>query len=288
MQRSRHNLCKLRHNAMTLSVDLRTLISRIEPVTPVINLSEAEGSYIYTVIKRDGLSAYEPETIATLVTLLERSGENKCFVDIGANIGLYSLIVKALFGENVSVTAFEPAPALFETVTKLMAANSLKLDVGSCALGAEKGTAKFYISKSDCSNSLKEGFREAKEVVDVTISTLDTELQHIYRPGTIVKLDTETTEGDVLSGGMEWVKKNRPWIVCEVLYNLEDPRIPNLLKPLGYHFYHLSKQGPVKSDTIVGEKTFKQRDWLLAPELLTEEIEDRIISLTTRISRITA
>jgi FkbM family methyltransferase len=205
-------------------------------------------------------------------------------VDVGANIGFYSAIVAAFFGPDASVIAFEPAPILNRICANLFKLNGLLVDLRSCALGAEEKVAPFYISPSDVSNSLAEGFRQAKDIVEVRVARFDAELADIHRQGAVLKIDTESTEGDVLKGAELWIARNRPWIVCEVLHKLEDPRISTILTALRYKFYHIRPSGLCEASEIAGEKTYKLRDWLFAPHPIAPTTERRIAELYRQIA----
>jgi len=75
-------------------------------------------------------------------------------VDIGANIGLYSLRLAALTGETGRVYAFEPEPELFATLLRNCAANKTTNVVPfQCAVGNSNGRAALARSAFNSGNN---------------------------------------------------------------------------------------------------------------------------------------
>lgn len=75
-------------------------------------------------------------------------------VEIGANIGLYSLLLAKLTGENGHVYSFEPEPNLFATLVENCAANQIKnLIPFRCAAGSLNGRAAFARSTFNSGNN---------------------------------------------------------------------------------------------------------------------------------------
>ena len=78
----------------------------------------------------------------------------------------------------------------------------------------------------------------------------------------LMKIDTESTEPQVLSGLIETIRRDRPNIICEVLPELTEQRIQSLLAPLGYKFFRITDRGLVKEEKISGDLEF--RNYLLS------------------------
>lgn len=97
------------------------------------------------------------------------------------------------------------------------------------------------------------------------LTTLDAIAESGTAPG-LIKIDTESTEPDVLAGGLSFIKAARPWIICEVLYNVTEHRLRLLVDSIGYYPYALRGRPLLDQDLIEGDKEYKLRDWLLAPE----------------------
>jgi FkbM family methyltransferase len=239
----------------------------------VLDLTGAEGYLIGRAIRDHGIAGYEPEVLAMFCALVERHvaagrSEPAWFLDIGANIGFFSLMLSSLFPGRVRATAFEPMPDLAAFVRAASRRNELAVDVREVALSNRIGRASFYVSrKSDTSNSLNEAFRPHKDVIDVEVGTLDGLYPAAIPGGCVMKIDTESTEPDVLDGARGFIERNRPSIVCEVLAGRTEDRLAVQIAELGYVPIHItdapdwSGHGPIAGDT-----TYRYRDWLFVPE----------------------
>src|SRR5687767_10609433 len=78
-----------------------------------IDLQPAHRCSVAKHLIRGGLAGYEPETVAAALALVEEEGVIEAF-DIGANIGFYAVVLKAVFGDAISIAAFEPTPTLHD------------------------------------------------------------------------------------------------------------------------------------------------------------------------------
>lgn len=238
----------------------------------VLDMSLAKGTDVGTRVARDGVAGYEPETLATALALVKSYGITH-FIDIGANIGFYALVMKALCGARLTVDAYEPMPALNDIAGRLARENGLEINLRAEALSNVSGVATFYLSaKSDTSNSLNARFRPAKGTIEVTTATLDGIYAEAPRIPRLIKVDTESTEPDVLAGGRAFIAAHRPWIICEVLYNRTEARLAAFLAEVGYQFYRLTREGPEPADVLQGDPTYDVRDWLFAPEPLAASV----------------
>jgi FkbM family methyltransferase len=233
-----------------------------------VNLTGVEPFHLGQELKTRGLGGYEPEVFAAINAYLETSLGSAHFVDIGANIGIFSLMAKATFGDGVFVHCFEPLPALASLCRDLAGCNGLDLIVGEYALAEVDGRAAFYVSASaDTSNSLNASFRRHKAVIEVKTARLDTLFDTTTRGNYVVKIDTESTEPNVLDGGMEFLEFARPAIVCEVLANRTEARLQEVFAQLDYIPIHLRDRPNWDGDeAVVGDETYQYRDWLFVPE----------------------
>jgi hypothetical protein len=67
----------------------------------------------------------------------------------------------------------------------------------------------------------------------------------------LVKIDTESTEPQVLRGALGLLRRCKPQIFCEILSEAGTAQpIQDILTPLGYRFYQLRNDGPLEQPTI--------------------------------------
>ena len=217
------------------------------------------------MLAEQGLGGYEREALACFLAATDVAGPG-AVLDIGANVGIYAALADAVTDRQV--IGFEPTPVLAALAGSFGAENGFGYAMESVALGAENGTATFYLSdSSDGSNSLAEGFRKSSAQIDVTVETLDSYVARTGLVPAVVKVDTESTEPDVLVGAAGTIERHRPWILCEVLAGRTEDRLTEILTPLGYHWYPVTEQIPLPlADRIVGDPTHRHLMWLFAPE----------------------
>jgi FkbM family methyltransferase len=217
-------------------------------------------------IEASGLAGYEPGALACFLAAMDVAHPG-AVLDIGANVGIYAALASAVTTRDVR--AFEPAPTLVAACRRLATDNDLGYRTESLALGAENGSATFYLSDvSDSSNSLAEGFRPSSAQIEVQVETLDSYVARTGAVPAVLKVDTETTEPDVLAGAAKTIAEHRPWILCEVLSGRVQDRLTEVLMPFGYHWYHIDDHVPYQEATeIAGDPTLRHLMWLFAPEL---------------------
>jgi FkbM family methyltransferase len=233
-----------------------------------LRVSAPWGLYLPRLLEQHGVAGYEPETVAAFLAAITHHGESPEVFDVGANVGIFSLLAAAL--TSARVTGFEPTPELAATFGSIASANRLRCRVEAMALGDSNGTARLYLSaRTETSNSLAAGFREAVGTVLVPVERLDDYVARTGRVPAVLKIDTETTEPDVLRGGLRTLSAHRPWLICEVLYQKTEAALSEILGSLGYRFHHLgSGPGPEARGEISADPTYRYRDWLFTPEPL--------------------
>lgn len=248
-----------------LALPIREGDTDAEPET--LSFTVPGGLWVPRELQREGLAGFEPETLACFLAALDHAGPG-AVLDIGANVGLYGLLAAARGTRPVH--AFEPTPRVAATARELATANGLPIAVVECALGDRLGRASFTLSStSDASNSLATGFRPAAERIEVRVDTLSRWCERTGTVPAVVKIDTETTEPEVIAGGIEALRAFRPWILCEVLPGRGvEKRLMRLLRPLDYGWYQLGDEVPSPARAVIDGRIAEadQRMWLFAPQ----------------------
>ena len=162
------------------------------------------------------------------------------FVDIGANVGSYTILACAAIGARG--VAFEPVPGTFARLVANMRLNQLA-DAVRCinkGVGAKQGTVSFTSDRDTTNRALAPGERCGnEEVVDVT--TLDAAL-HGEGPS-LVKIDVEGYEFPVLEGAQETLKNQT---LCAAIvelngsstrYGFDESKILDLMYSYGFKTY---------------------------------------------------
>lgn len=162
--------------------------------------------------------AFEPEVRKTFIEIAER-GVN--VIDIGANIGYYTLMAASLIGEAHQVYAFEPQPRVAEKLRRNVALNHLSnVSVFQYALSDSEDQVTFYIPTDgmDAHGSLAPNGRfEVKEEVTVVARPLDVVLDELGNPSIgLIKMDAEGAELMIFRGAPKLLSsRERPSIIFE-------------------------------------------------------------------------
>jgi FkbM family methyltransferase len=138
---------------------------------------------------------FESKVVARLVPAYD------IFVDIGANIGWYTIIAGRILGSRGVVHSFEPdaenAALLAENVRRNMLTN---VRINRCAISDKIGVATLSKSKDNYGDHRLGSIREARIEVQVPVTTLDAYFGDRYAAPLLVKIDTQGSESRILRG----------------------------------------------------------------------------------------
>lgn len=266
-----------------------SVLTQFGPYLSMLNLGDRSTS-LQRGVAANGLSGFERSTQATLLTLVQLAGRRPVeFFDIGAHVGMHSLLIATIFRDAVHATGFEPTPLTASIFRSIAAANQLPIRIERCAVAAEDGTAELYISPWDTSNSLAQGFRPATDSFSVPTVSVDSYCATRGVLPDVVKIDVETLESQVLLGALQTLESAHPSIVCEMLPAADPERTRAALvalEGLGYHLHRfVTDEGwlPCSGDDIVGQIPHNGRDWLFTPEPLEGRFHDALEEWRTAI-----
>lgn len=203
---------------------------------------------------------YEPIQPYLLAEFSKHLGVS-IFVDVGANIGFYSVIM-ASETDARTIYAYEPMGAAFSELEKNLALNGLSAlsNLNKLALSSSVGeTEMSVLGAMSGANSIRDtSIHKDKSSVKterVPISTLDDELT-FARQNVAIKIDVERHEAEVLKGGRRFLGENTCIIQFESLeresYHEECKEI---LTSLGYR-----KMITVGSDQYFSNMDFEASD----------------------------
>ena len=136
------------------------------------------------------------------------------FVDIGANIGSFSVLASSAVGANT--ICFEPMPSTFDSLIDNININRLATRVVpiNAAVGAINGTV-LMVADQDTMNHIILGSDYLGEKVIVPVVTLDGVLQEQnQKVPTMIKIDVEGFETDVLTGAENTLKCPDLEVIC--------------------------------------------------------------------------
>lgn len=193
---------------------------------------------------------YEPNTLCVVQALL-RPGD--CFIDVGANVGLFSLVASRWVGPAGHVYSFEPSAREYEALRDNLRRNGLSEETAfRLAVTSQSGQATLRVATPEYAglNTLAASFPypvDTERFEDVDTITLDEFIarQRISNVA-LVKLDIEGAEAAVLRGAEHLLRTHRPALIVEVFSrSLESSGssqvdVEQLLTRAGYRLYSIS------------------------------------------------
>lgn len=154
-----------------------------------------------------------------------------CVFDVGANIGIFSILASQSVGKNGKVLAFEPISLAREYLDKNIKANRLNnVFIQALALGDQDGFLDFSLvdNLGDCSGYFPDEGKTEK-VQEVTLDGFVS--KNKIEKVDFIKADIEGMERVMLRGAEKTIKKFKPKLSICVYHREDDPElIYNLIK----------------------------------------------------------
>ena len=218
--------------------------------------------------------SHELETEKHILKFAEQAS---CFIDIGANIGYFSLMLAHKFPE-LHVIAFEPNPNNIRFLKKNSDLNSLKnLELHEMCLSDKEGVVEFAVPPMNESgwgriagtNTPLEGFTK----VSAACETLDHLMERGFfeqKKPSLLKMDIEGFEEKALRGAEKFLQKYKPILCIE----LNDPclvengssskNVMRFLQSLGYEGFLID--GDKLEKTSVPKEDYKFLNYFFMPK----------------------
>ena len=144
---------------------------------------------------------WEPFETALLLQVLQ---PDSVFVDVGANIGYFSLVAAAILRRPASVFAFEPDPDNFRLLQA--SARHNQLDAYICAqqlaLADTDATGRLYLSGDNLGDHQMHADGTGRSSIPITVRNGSTFLRDRLQRLDFLKVDTQGAEHAVISGLM--------------------------------------------------------------------------------------
>ena len=228
----------------------------LTPPSVLVEMAQCEGYKIYAspqdeAVGRHALAClYEPNVTNVVRRALRR---DMGMIDIGANIGVFSLLGAAAVGPGGYVLAVEPNPAnarLIEASRRLDGFDQLVV----CQAAAGHGIGMLGLHSADSNGTTSpfaqgELLQEPRSVVALPIDSLVPARQRID----VVKIDVEGAEYLALQGCEETLRRWQPFLVSELSPALlaANSRIEALdylhwLMDLDYRIGVITREGKVR------------------------------------------
>jgi FkbM family methyltransferase len=189
-------------------LNIKTIIYQIYSIKIKLDLSkDVDNRLFYYGFEKDIIKYYRKILKKDLVVF-----------DIGANIGIYSLIAANRIGINGRVYAFEPADIAYMSLVNNIELNKFdNISVNKMGVSDHTGTAIFNVCEDDAYNSL--GAKPMKEIVKtetIKLVSIDNFVAtNNIRKIDVIKVDTEGAEYLVFKGAEKTLRRDMPTLFFE-------------------------------------------------------------------------
>jgi FkbM family methyltransferase len=190
---------------------------------------------------------YEPE----LRWLINQLRPGDTFVDVGANIGIYSLHAARKLNHSGAVFSIEPSPDAARILARNIALNGFGNLVTPIHAAASCREGQLYLAGDPTKwNSLQ--LHAHPPGIPIRVTTVDTVLagsdkqEHFH----FLKIDAEGVEFDVLEGAQDSIRSTWPKIIFENTINRSNELPTTWLRQQGYaihavdHHHRLMEVSP--------------------------------------------
>ncbi len=170
-------------------------------------------------------------------------------LDIGANIGYYTLIYAKLVGENGKVFAFEPDPDNFAILKKNVETNGYKnVILNQKAVSDVGGKLRLYLKHSSAAHSIFDP-HDSNKFIEIDSIRLDDYFKNYEENINFIKMDVEGAEGKVIQGMRSILGKNKDikvvmefWPLGINRSGIEPEKHLELISQLGFNIYHINEE----------------------------------------------
>ena len=215
---------------------------------------KAVGHYLLNAI------AYEPEELDLLRKCL-KPGAN--FLDIGGNIGYFTIIAAKHVGPLGKVIAFEPEPHNFEILRRNVELNKLRnVMIENYAAVDQEKTLTLYLSSYnfgdhrifDSDDDSIENLGHRQQSIDVQGVCLDEYLREKGFSPDFIKIDVQGAEKAVLSGLVRTLAECKDiqlllefWPYGMRQFGTDPSDVLSMLTGLGFHIFQPRSDGALSS-----------------------------------------
>jgi FkbM family methyltransferase len=172
-------------------------------------------------------------------------------VDIGANVGYYTMLAAAQVGPTGKVIALEPGLTNGKLMRMSIAANGFdNVVLHPYAAAHQNGTGRFWLDEDSNGHLLPAEAPAVPETAEtVPMVTLDSLLQDEPRID-IIKMDIEGSEGLALQGMRQLIQRHRPilftefsWEALPISSGISPEDYLDQLRVLGYTLLIIHRAG---------------------------------------------
>lgn len=194
----------------------------------------------------NNFNEYEPYTTSFLSSLVENTHGD--FIDVGANIGYYTIIAGKI-NPKIKILAIEPEPINLSFLKRNIQTNNIhNVQTFEGVVGNQAGKTTLFVSPN--SSGEHSTVIKSDKTLLVSSTTIDELVKKFNLSPSIIKIDVEGAEGDVIEGSVQTINKYRPDLIFEYsLRNENNPSIFDQLIPNGYRFFIINERNKSQTST---------------------------------------
>lgn len=191
--------------------------------------------------------------------IIDNLNKDDVFIDVGANIGFFTLLASCLVGGGGKIYAFEP---IENTYNYLKKNTQEKGNVNIFQTAVHNRTGSYAIADFGIYNNFYNSLGSVKKLksqledignnknyrkYSVDTITLDEFCSKYDIKPNLIKLDTEDTEDLILSKSMKTIEKSKPDVIFEMFdLSVEEGRLDNIINifsKINYRCYQFNPKG---------------------------------------------
>jgi FkbM family methyltransferase len=179
----------------------------------------------------------------------EKIKKGDVVLDIGANIGYYTLIFAKLVGEKGKVFAFEPDPTNFSILKKNIEINGYKnVVLAQKAISDKNGKIKLYICEDNRGDHRIYDSHNNRQSIEIEAIRLDDYFKDYNGNINFIKMDIQGAEGGATQGMSNILQKNNLKVISEFWpmglkkFGIDPEEYLKLLTSSGFRIYEVDEQ----------------------------------------------
>ncbi len=194
------------------------------------------------------LNAYEEKEINFIEDFLK---EGDCFIDVGANIGLFSLVASKRVGSSGKVIAFEPFKRNYRILCNHILMNQASnVQSENIAISNVSGKMRLHLNEKEKNFGMVSGVSNehtyTEEAMTICLDAyMETKIKSRVH---LIKIDIEGLEYQAILGMLETIERHKPTLLIEINPIEKQPqneKIETLLFKMGYRKWFLDRWSKV-------------------------------------------
>lgn len=206
----------------------------------------------YSVYKKEKIHRDELNAIIGFVTPDAR------IIDIGAHWGIVGIAAVHFGGPNVQVIQIEPSAAAIKILRQNLRLNHVEshVEVIHAACGDHIGNLRMLTTGAGGLDFYRVPTEVRSDTISVPMTTVDEIVRSRNFAPTLIKIDVDGFEEEVLAGAQDTLRRYRPYLVIEIHGEIIGQRgmtleaVMGKLESAGYHDIYSTEFLPIRIEEI--------------------------------------